>query len=95
MMFDALLPVGRLTLALDVIAVIPWMAGMLTLPWVYVARARCSRSDPAAPCLSDVERRLMRRAIDPTMGAARLPGTAPILTPGGIGTGHRIRLRNI
>ena len=82
MTIDALLPFYRLTLALHVISVILWMAGMLTLPWLYVEHARCSRSDPAAPRLSSVERRLMKLAINPTMVAAWLFGTVLILTPG-------------
>ena len=82
MTIDALLPFYRLTLALHVISVILWMAGMLTLPWLYVEHARCSLSDPAVPSLSGVERRLMKLAINPTMVAAWLFGTVLILTPG-------------
>ena len=48
MTIDALLPFYRLTLALHVISVIPWMVGMLTMPWLYVEHARCSGSGPAA-----------------------------------------------
>ncbi len=82
MTIDALLPFYRLTLALHVISVILWMAGMLTLPWLYVEHARCSGSDPAAARFSGVERRLMKLAINPTMVAAWLFGTILILTPG-------------
>jgi len=82
MTIDALLPFYRLTLALHVISVILWMAGMLTLPWLYVEHARCSRSDLAASRLSDIERRLMKLAINPTMIAAWSFGSVLILTPG-------------
>ena len=82
MTIDALLPFYRLTLVLHVISVILWMAGMLTLPWLYVEHARCSGDDPAALRFSGVERRLMKLAINPTMGAAWLFGTILILTPG-------------
>lgn len=82
MTIDILLPFYRLTLALHVISVILWMAGMLTLPWLYVAHARVSGDGPDAVILCHVERRLMRLAINSTMYAAWLFGIALILTPG-------------
>ena len=39
MTFDPLLPFYRLTLALHVIAVIPWVVGVLTVPRLYVEHA--------------------------------------------------------
>ncbi|MGH7042610.1 MAG: CopD family protein [Acetobacteraceae bacterium] len=82
MTIDALLPFYRLTLALHVISVILWMAGMLTLPWLYVEHARLSRRGTDGACLCDIERRLMKLAINPTMIAAWLFGVLLVLTPG-------------
>ena len=58
MMIDALLPFYRLTLAFDVISVIPWMVGMLTMPRRYV---ECARDPAVAPRLHWFRENVRRR----------------------------------
>lgn len=82
MTIAALLPFFRLTLALHVISVVLWMAGMLTLPWLYVEHAIIAPGDPGGVRLEEMERRLMKRAINPCMFAAWLFGILLVLTPG-------------
>ena len=78
MTIDALLPFYRLTLVLHVISVIPWMVGVFTVPWLYVAHARCSGSGPAAARFSGVERRRDATSPEKTSGA-RCPRVKAVL----------------
>ncbi len=82
MTIEALLPFFRLTLALHVISVVLWMAGMLTLPWLYVEHAAAAVDGAESARLQAMERRLMKRAINPCMYAAWLLGVLLVLTPG-------------
>lgn len=77
-----LLPFFPLTLAFHIISVVLWMAGMLTLPWLYVEHSAVSPRGEVAARLSDMERRLMKRAINPSMYATWLFGILLVLTPG-------------
>lgn len=82
MTIAALLPFFRLTLTLHVISVVLWMAGMLTLPWLYVEHAAIARGGAEGARLEAMEWRLMKRAINPCMYAAWLFGILLVLTPG-------------
>lgn len=82
MTIEALLPFFRATLALHVISMVLWMAGMLTLPWLYVEHAGVLAGGPEGMRLSLLEQRLMRRAINPAMIATWLFGILLVLTPG-------------
>jgi len=82
MTIEALLPFFRLTLALHVISVVLWMAGMLTLPWLYVEHAGVAVDGPESARLQGMEWRLMKRAVNPSMYATWLFGILLVLTPG-------------
>jgi putative membrane protein len=61
-------------LALHIIAVIAWMAGMLYLPRLYVYHARASQGSELSETFKVMERRLLRGIINPAMIAAWLLG---------------------
>ena len=84
MTVPALLPFFRLTLALHVISVVLWMAGMLALPWLYAEHAGVPTRGLEARRFQDMEWRLMKRAINPTMFGAWLFGIILVLTPGAV-----------
>ena len=54
-------------LALHVIAVIAWMAGMLYLPRLYVYHARAEKGSELSETFKVMERRLLRGIINPAM----------------------------
>lgn len=84
MTIEVLLPFFRLVLALHVISVVLWMAGMLTLPWLYVEHAAIPLHGCEAARFQVMEQRLMKLAINPTMFAAWSFGILLILTPGAV-----------
>ena len=53
--------------ALHVISIIAWMAGMLYLPRLYVYHVGCKSGSEASEMLKIMERRLLRRIINPAM----------------------------
>ena len=61
-------------LALHIIAVIAWMAGMLYLPRLYVYHARAAKGSEMSETFKVMERRLLRGIINPAMIAAWLLG---------------------
>ena len=61
-------------LALHIIAVIAWMAGMLYLPRLYVYHARAPKGSELSETFKVMERRLLRGIINPAMIAAWLLG---------------------
>ncbi len=61
-------------LALHVIAVISWMAGMLYLPRLYVYHARADKGSELAETLKTMERKLLRIIINPAMISASIFG---------------------
>jgi protoporphyrinogen IX oxidase len=63
-------------LALHIIAVIAWMAGMLYLPRLYVYHARAARGSELSETFKVMERRLLRAIINPAMIAAWILGLA-------------------
>ena len=60
--------------ALHVISVIAWMAGMLYLPRLFVYHAGATPGSELSETLKIMERRLLRRIINPAMIAAWLFG---------------------
>jgi putative membrane protein len=63
-------------LALHIIAVIAWMAGMLYLPRLFVYHARAAKGSELSETFKVMERRLLRGIINPAMIAAWLLGLA-------------------
>ena len=61
-------------LALHIIAVIAWMAGMLYLPRLYVYHARATKGSELSETFKVMERRLLRGIINPAMIAAWILG---------------------
>ena len=61
-------------LALHIVAVIAWMAGMLYLPRLYVYHARAAKGSELSETFKVMERRLLRGIINPAMIAAWLLG---------------------
>src|ERR1700761_3923535 len=61
-------------LALHIIAVIAWMAGMLYLPRLYVYHARAAKGSELSETFKVMERRLMRAIINPAMVATWILG---------------------
>jgi putative membrane protein len=61
-------------LALHIIAVIAWMAGMLYLPRLYVYHARAAKGSELSETFKVMERRLLRGIINPAMIAAWILG---------------------
>jgi protoporphyrinogen IX oxidase len=70
--FGGLVGVGayRWVLALHVIAVIAWIAGMLYLPRLFVYHSEVAIGSPQAELFKVMERRLLRAIINPAMIAA-------------------------
>lgn len=63
-------------LALHIIAVMAWMAGMLYLPRLYVYHARSQPGSELSETFKVMERRLLRAIINPAMIAAWALGLA-------------------
>jgi len=61
-------------LALHIIAVIAWMAGMLYLPRLYVYHAAAKPGSELSETFKAMERRLLRAIINPAMIAAWIFG---------------------
>jgi putative membrane protein len=61
-------------LALHIIAVIAWMAGMLYLPRLYVYHARAAKGSEMSETFEVMERRLLRGIINPAMIATWILG---------------------
>ncbi len=61
-------------LALHLIAVVAWMAGMLYLPRLYVYHARSQPGSELSETFKVMERRLLRAIINPSMIAAWIFG---------------------
>ena len=61
-------------LALHIIAVIAWMAGMLYLPRLYVYHSRANKGSELSETFKVMERRLLRGIINPAMIATWILG---------------------
>ena len=68
--------------ALHIISAIAWMAGMLYLPRLYVYHCEVEPGSPASEMFKTMERRLLRRIVDPAMAATFLFGLLLLLAPG-------------
>ncbi len=64
--------------ALHVISVIAWMAGMLYLPRLFVYHADAKKGSELSETLKIMERRLLRRIVNPAMIATFIFGGAMI-----------------
>ena len=84
MTVPALLPFLRELLALHVIAVILWMAGMIVLPLIYLRHHGLEPASPAAMAFAALERQIFKRLVNPAMYAAWGFGILLALTPGTI-----------
>lgn len=84
MTVPALLPFLRELLALHVIAVILWMAGMIVLPVIYLRHHGLEPASPAAMEFATLERLIFKRLVNPAMYAAWGFGIILVLTPGTI-----------
>ena len=67
-------------LALHIIAVISWMAGLLYLPRLFVYHAGSEPGSPASETFKTMERRLYRAIMTPAMVATWLFGIGLTLT---------------
>ena len=81
---QALLPVDRELLAAHIFFVIVWMAGMLTMPTIYLRHCTLPLASDAARAFVAIERQIFKRMINPAMYAAWGFGILLILTPGAI-----------
>ena len=70
------------TKALHIISMVAWMAGMLYLPRLYVYHCDAEPGSPTSEILKVMERRLLRRIINPAMSATFIFGIVLLLTPG-------------
>src|ERR1700754_1699128 len=61
-------------LALHIIAVVAWMAGMLYLPRLFVYHAAADKGSELSETFKVMERRLLRAIINPAMIAAWILG---------------------
>ncbi len=84
MTVPALLPFLRELLALHVIVVILWMAGMIVLPMIYLRHHGLEPASPAAMAFAALERQIFKRLVNPAMYAAWGFGILLALTPGTI-----------
>lgn len=80
---DLLLYFYPWTLALHVISVISWMAGLLYLPRLFVYHAETVEStNEAGPVFETMERKLLRGIMNPAMVLAWIFGLCLVFTPG-------------
>jgi len=82
MTIGSLTPLYPWIKSLHIISMIVWIAGMLTLPWLFAYHCDVSRASPGEVWLKMVERRLLRQIINPAMIATWTFGTLLVLTPG-------------
>lgn len=82
MFFDGLSSIYPWVKAFHIISVIFWMAGMYYLPRLYVYHRESAVGSELSENYKKMEELLLRRIINPAMGAAFLFGTLLLLTPG-------------
>lgn len=80
----ALLPAYRELLALHVISVILWMAGMIMLPVIYAKHVTTTPELARDAGFVELERSIIKRFVNPAMYAAWGFGILLIATPGTI-----------
>ncbi len=74
--------VYRWLMALHVISVIAWMAGLLYLPRLFVYHAEAAAGSDKSETFKIMERRLLRLIMNPAMIAAYVFGILMLLAPG-------------
>lgn len=74
--------VYRWLLALHVISVIAWMAGLLYLPRLFVYHADAAAGSDLSETFKVMERKLLRLIMNPAMIAAYVFGILMLLAPG-------------
>ncbi|HQT64024.1 MAG: hypothetical protein B7Z75_14175 [Acidocella sp. 20-57-95] len=84
MTVPALQPFYFLLLAGHVSAVILWMSGMIILPAIYAQHGAISPNVAILSGLADLERKIIKRLVNPAMYAAWGFGVLLIVTPGAI-----------
>ena len=84
MTIGALLPAYRELLALHVISVILWMAGMIMLPVIYAGHVATDAEVARDAGFIELERGIIKRIVNPAMYAAWGFGILLIATPGTI-----------
>ena len=72
----------RWIMALHVMSVIAWMAGLLYLPRLFVYHADAAAGSAQSETFKVMERRLLRGIMNPSMIATYLFGTLLAVTPG-------------
>lgn len=83
MILDFLSSAYPWTLALHIISVISWMAGMLYLPRLFVHHAeRAPVGSEMSEIFKDMEYKLLRMIINPAMMATWIFGLCLVFTPG-------------
>ncbi|GAB0112987.1 protoporphyrinogen oxidase HemJ [Acidisoma sp. C75] len=70
------------TLALHIISLIAWMAGMFYLPRLYVYHCQVAPGSTESERFKIMERRLFKQIINPAMIATWVFGILLVLTPG-------------
>ena len=70
------------TLALHIIAMVAWMAGMFYLPRLYVYHCATRPGSAESERFKVMERRLLKQIINPAMIATWVFGILLVLTPG-------------
>lgn len=83
-MSEMLLSYYRWLMALHLIAVIAWMAGMLYLPRLFVYHADAEKGSDKSETFKVMERRLLRLIINPAMIAAFVFGILMIVANPGL-----------
>ncbi len=84
MTIDALLPYYRELLALHIMSVIVWMAGMIVLPAIYARHVAATPELARDAGFVALEQSIIKRLVNPAMYAAWGFGSLLILTPGAI-----------
>ncbi len=83
MIGDVLASLYPWTLALHVMAVLAWMAGLFYLPRLYVYHVEKASDRPdLAAIYEEMERKLLRAIMNPAMIATWLFGLSLVFTPG-------------
>lgn len=70
--------------AFHVLSIVTWMVGMLSLPWLFAYHCEAEPGSAHSEAFKDMERRLMRLVVNPTMTAACSFGVLMALVPGAI-----------
>jgi putative membrane protein len=77
-----LLPLYPWIKALHIVAVISWMAGLLSLPRLFVYHCDVARGSPESERFKVMERRLLKQIMTPAMIATWVLGLLLVATPG-------------